>query len=380
MLSRYDEYPIHQTAESLARPSTGDRNFYDRYFFNGFSRSGDLFFGAAMGLYPNRRVLDAAFSVALGGTQHSLHASRLAPAERGETRVGPIEVEVIEPFRALRVRVGGNPHGIEADLVYRARAPMIEEPRVTFHVGGRAVLDATRFTQHGTWEGRISVDGKRVDVRPDAVFGVRDRSWGLRPIGEPEGGAPGMLPRVFWLWAPVHFDDLCTLAGTFESEDGRQTHRNAVIVPVIPATGEVPVVGPEDAESVPSFSHRVCWQSGTRRAASAEVTLRPHGKDALTIALQPLLTFQMRGLGYINPEWGHGTWKGESALGAESWSLAGVDPLDPRNIHVQQLCEARMGERRGVGVLEQLALGPHVPSGFRSILDGAADGATSSGS
>ena len=87
----------------------------------------------------------------------------------------------------------------------------------------------------------------------------------------------------------------------------------------------------------------------------------------------------MRGLGYLNPEWGHGVWKGELAVGAESWAFADVDPLDPRNIHVQQVCAARMGDRRGVGVLEQLVLGPHVPSGFQSILDGATEGATSSG-
>src|SRR5215510_4916276 len=105
MLTGFDDYPVHQTAEPVAQPSTGDRNFYDRYFFNGYSRSGDLFFAAALGLYPNRRVMDAALSVVRNGRQHNLRASRLAPAERAETRVGPIAVEVIEPLRTLRVRV-----------------------------------------------------------------------------------------------------------------------------------------------------------------------------------------------------------------------------------------------------------------------------------
>ena len=53
------------------------------------------------------------------------------------------------------------------------------------------------------------------------------------------------------------------------------------------------------------------------------------------------------------------------------WTLADLDPLEPRHLHVQQLCRARMGDREGVGVLEQLVLGPHAPSGFRSILDPA---------
>ena len=51
MLSKFDDYPIHQTPEPIAHPVTGDRNFYDRYFFNGFSRDGELFFAAAIGLY-----------------------------------------------------------------------------------------------------------------------------------------------------------------------------------------------------------------------------------------------------------------------------------------------------------------------------------------
>ena len=90
------------------------------------------------------------------------------------------------------------------------------------------------------------------------------------------------------------------------------------------------------------------------------------------LALEPLLTFQMLGLGYLHPEWGHGLWKGAEAFGAESWKPAELAPLDPRHIHVQQLCRARWGEREGIGVLEQLVIGPHRPSGFRSLFDGAA--------
>jgi hypothetical protein len=378
MLSRFDEYPIHQTAESITRPSTGDRNFYDRYFFNGFSRSGDLYFGAAMGLYPNRRVMDASFSVARDGVQYAVHASRLAPTDRHETTVGPISVEVVEPFRVLKVRTDRNDIGLTCDLLFRARAPVIEEPRVTMHSHNRAILDSTRLTQHGTWEGNISVGGTKIDVKPHAVLGVRDRSWGLRPIGEPEQGAPGGPMRVFWLWAPVHFDDVCLLAGAFETEDGRMYGDHAVMVPVLAEGADVPVVTPEGPESIPAFSRRVRWQPGTRRAASAEITLHHHERAHETLTLDPLLTFQMKGLGYLNFQWGHGWWKGDLAVGCEQWKLADLDPLDISNLHVQQVCRARMGKREGVAVLEQLVIGPHRPSGFESLLDGAKEGATSS--
>ena len=49
MLSRLDDFPIHQTAEPVAHPATGDRNHYDRYWFNGYSDDGDFYFGVAMG-------------------------------------------------------------------------------------------------------------------------------------------------------------------------------------------------------------------------------------------------------------------------------------------------------------------------------------------
>ena len=35
MLTKADDFPIHQTPEPIAYAGT-DRNFYDRYFFNGY--------------------------------------------------------------------------------------------------------------------------------------------------------------------------------------------------------------------------------------------------------------------------------------------------------------------------------------------------------
>ena len=87
--------------------------------------------------------------------------------------------------------------------------------------------------------------------------------------------------------------------------------------------------------------------------------------------LEPILRFQMKGIGYLHPEWAHGTWKGELAVAGESWKSDDLDPLAPENLHVQQVVRARMGDRTGIGVLEQLCLGPHAPSGFREFLDGA---------
>ncbi len=114
MLSAYDDYPIHQTPDPVNQPAVSNKNFYDRYWFNGYARDGEFYFGIALGLYPNRRVMDAAFTVVKDGTQHSLHASRLAPDDPSETRVGPLRIEVVEPMRVVRVVIERNETEIEA--------------------------------------------------------------------------------------------------------------------------------------------------------------------------------------------------------------------------------------------------------------------------
>ena len=136
----------------------------------------------------------------------------------------------------------------------RARTPAIEEPRYTHRAETRVVMDSTRLTQFGTWEGTLAVEGTRTAIAPTAVLGTRDRSWGVRPVGEPEGGAPGMLPQFFWLWAPIHFDDACTLLAANEDAAGRPWH----------ASGSVVGVPDGPITAAASVAHRVRWQPGTR--------------------------------------------------------------------------------------------------------------------
>ena len=367
MLTPFDDYPVHQTPEPIAHPATGDRNAYDRYFFNGYDRDGELFFAAALGVYPNREVMDAAFSVVRGGVQTSVHASRRAPRDRTQTTAGPVTVEVLEPLRRHRVRVAANESGIEADLTFTARTEAIEEPRFTMQRGGRVVMDYTRLTQFGSWSGKLTVDGERLDIGGD-VLGSRDRSWGIRGVGEREVGAPGPAPQFFWLWAPLNFDDGAVHFDVQEDGDGRQWHANGERWPLL---GDGDGEGDGKGERMASVGHDITWRTGTRRAEAAELTLRPHDAEPVTVELEPLLDFQMLGIGYLHPEWGHGAWKGEEAVGVESWRLADLDLLAPQHLHVQQLVRARMGDRTGTGVLEQLVIGPHRPSGFVDLLDGA---------
>ena len=100
MLSKADDYPIHQSPEPVAFAGQS-RNFYDRYFFNGYDQEEDFFFALAKGIYPQLDVIDARFSIIRNGVQHNILCSRPLGMERMDTQVGPFTLKVIEPQRIL---------------------------------------------------------------------------------------------------------------------------------------------------------------------------------------------------------------------------------------------------------------------------------------
>jgi hypothetical protein len=374
MITSFDDYMIHQTSDPVTLPGPSDRNYYDRYWFNGFDDAGGFFFEVGFGIYPNRKVMDGHFSFVVDGTQHTFHASRRAPRDRSQMQIGPLRIEIVTPMRAVRVRLDANETGIECDLLFRAVTVPHLEPKSFMSDGGRTIMDTTRFTQVGRWEGHFAAAGQRVDVLAERTHGVRDKSWGVRPVGEPEAGAPGLLnsePGVYWVWAPIIWGDFCTQFGSFEDHDGHPTQVSGHRVPIYSSSDEIPEGEDPGIQTMASAQHKIHWRKGTRLAEGAELELTPREGETMTITMEPLIRFQMLALGYQHPEWGHGFWKGEEVMAGEEWKLDDLDLLDYKHIHNHQVCRARCGDLVGIGTLETIAFGRHDPSGFKSILDGA---------
>lgn len=363
-LTRGDDYPIHQTPEPVACAGT-DRNFYDRYFFNGYAPTGegeDLFFAAAFGVYPHLNIADAAFCVMKDGRQVNLHASRWLNMERMDLSVGPIRIEVLEPLHRLKLVVAAPEQGIAAEIVFEGRSFPIEEPRFVRRNGPRTFMDYTRLTQNGRYGGWIEVDGARTVV--DSFVGTRDRSWGVRPVGmrDPQDLAPPAAPQFFWLWAPCNFADGSLFFHTNDDELGRPWNRRSLWL----ADGA-------REDDFGGFAEAACairWKSGTRHAASATLDLGADG----TVTIAPGPEFFMLGLGYGHPVWGHGCNQGALKVEREDFVNADLDRGMPHLLHVQAISDVTYvdgagRERKGRGVFEQLAIGPHAPSGFAAILD-----------
>ena len=365
MLTKADDYPIHQLPEPIATSGT-DRNFYDRYFFNGYSADGSVFFAAALGVYPHLNVMDASFSVVRDGVQHNLRASRLLAMERMDTRVGPIALEVVEPLKTLRLRVASPEHGIAADLTFHARAQAVEEPRFTYRNGPRTLLDYTRLTQNGAYDGFIEIAGKRADVTRDKVIGTRDRSWGVRPIGypDPQPTLPLRMPQFYWLWAPLNFDDRFMLYHKNADADGQAWNSASVL-------GGLGEAKPSHMRTCAS---KIAYKQGTRHAQGAIIEVVDAEGGAWEVELTPRFHFYMSGIGYMHPEWGHGMYRGDEAIGYDTYDLATLNENEPRFQHIQAFVTAKMTGpggvvREGAGVLEQLVIGPYAPDGLTGIFD-----------
>jgi len=375
MLNLLDDFPIHQTPEPLAHPATSDRNFYDRTWFNGYSTEGDWYFGIGMAIYPHRGILDCAFSVIeKGDKQHCFFASCRAPRERTQMQVGPFRIEIIEPMRRTRVVIEDNETGISCDLVFSTRTAPVQEKRQTLWDGARRMMDSTRFDQFGRWSGHIRHPEGGITVNESECRGTKDRSWGVRGVGEPEsGGAPTLAPpSAFFLWAPLFWDDHATHAIFFDGPRGEQLHNEGMVIPSYPGEKDVPETEDANVQHMARVEHRLKYVSGTRMIEAAEIDLIDLHKTIRTITLEPILTFNMKGLGYLHPIWKQGTWHGELEIGSESFDPSTLDLQDPYNLHVQQVVRTSDGTRTGIGALEHVCIGSYEPYGLTGIATGAA--------
>jgi hypothetical protein len=174
--------------------------------------------------------------------------------------------------------------------------------------------------------------------------------------------APAGAPQFLWLWSPTNFHDGSLFFHSNDDAAGRPWNRRAVWQPDSGSLREVQEV---------RFDIR--WTSGTRHAASAIITLTD-GDWRREFMFTPLYNFFMLGLGYGHPRWAHGLNHGGLVVEREDIVLGDVDVRQPHHLHVQALCDVNWRDehgatRQGRGVLEQLVLGPHQPSGFASALD-----------
>ena len=363
MLTKGDDFPIHQLPVPISEVGT-ERNFYDRYFFNGYNNDGEIFFATAMCVYPNLNLIDGSFVLVAGGIQHNFRYSRVLGQERMNTEVGALKVEVIEPLKKIKITIDDKKYDISASLEFEGRFEPVQEPRMTLMNGPKVSMDSTRLTQHGRWTGNINFKETSVDVKPEEFFGTRDRSWGIRPVGSPDAQPvpPIKLPQFYWLWAPANFEEFSSHVYFVDNESGESTHSHSVLQ----------MSSEQQTEVLGTPQKIITYEKNSRRVLKAEFYSQKDDGSEVRVIIEPKYRMFMCGLGYMHPEWGHGMYRGDNESMYDSYDLS-EDPHDPPFLHVQAISDFTVSMNgqtsKGIGVLEELLIGKHKPSGFEGLLD-----------
>ncbi len=380
-----DEYPIHQAPLSLRHAATSDRNVYDRCYFNAHDRTGDVFFVAGLGVYPALGVIDGFATLRRGDHQVTVRASGALGDDRMEQRVGPLRVEIVEPLHRIRLTgastapergsASGSP-ALRYDLEWEGSFPAVEEARHHYRQGGRVILDACRFAQVGTWSGEIETGGERLRVGHDVWVGTRDRSWGIRPVGDPEPpgrGAEEGVEGFWWTYVPLRFDDFGVVLIVQEEPDGTRLLNEAVRVwPV--SSGRTP-------EQLGWPEVEIRYRPGSRHPEAAVLHLSEPSPEPGGRRRQVRVEVETLGFVALNcgpgyggdPEWLHGQWRGRAWTEVVEHDL--TDPAVAGRVpfgvvdHVARAVWRSDGDPAhdgtvGHGMFEHGTFGRHDPSGF----------------
>jgi hypothetical protein len=121
---------------------------------------------------------------------------------------------------------------------------------------------------------------------------------------------------------------------------------------------------------------KIAYKQGTRHAQSATLDVTDADGAPWQVEITPRFQFYMSGIGYMHPEWGHGMYRGDDALGYDTYDLATLNENEPRFQHIQAFVTAKLSgpgglTREGAGVLEQLVIGQYAPDKLTGIFDPA---------
>jgi hypothetical protein len=212
----------------------------------------------------------------------------------------------------------------------------------------------------------LRVDGSEIAVSPDTWLGTRDRSWGIRGVGEAEppgraGDEP--LEGFWWTYIPMRFEDFALIVILQEEADGTRVMND--VSRVFPASsGRAP-------EQLGWPEVEIRYASGTRIPTGATLYFQTRGRKEHRLECETLGHVALNvGAGYGgDPDWGHGQWRGRGFVEGAVYDL--TDPAVAGRAAFSVIDHVGRGVfdgEEGWGLFEHGCFGRHDPSGFTDYL------------
>lgn len=376
-LASSDELFNHQIVQTHAAVGTADRGWTEKVWLTLMRKDAQFQASFGLGKYANRNLIDGFAGIQHSSQQSTLRASRVLSSDPDRMGVGPLDYQVIEPFKQIRITVTENAaQPLKFDLTFRATMPAFFENRDVVIANGRTASDVIRYHQAGTVWGWIEYDGARYTVDPDEWFGFRDHSWGIREhvgadptdlvpgsVGGTGANKAGSAYHFNWLVSKIdrpdgtsydlayYFRDLGGegapdfFSGYINESDGRQ-------LPILHLYPEID------------------YRKSDRGALRGTVTAVLAGKGKQVVervfeieAIDPEMGFRL--LPGMYGEWRgqiHGSFKGEQFLDGECIDDVNNPAKTSENYRWQirdRPMRIREGENTGYGDMESIILGDY---------------------
>lgn len=237
-LTAADELFFHQIPEPLPNVVTYHDYWRESLFFVLHPRNapGDALI-LTMAHFPRREEMDALQLGMVGGQRIFARHVRPYDGDPHTMAVGPVRIDIVEPYKVVKLHVdtAGAPLGL--DLTFRARTRAHGLRRGTMKAGHEIIWDQSHMIQAGIYSGSYTLDGKAYPV--DDWWGQRDHSWGIRDHGR----------CPLWMWLAIQLPDGMLGVWHWEYANGARVYTDGCFAP---ADGGEPV-------PVIDFRHDLHW-------------------------------------------------------------------------------------------------------------------------
>lgn len=352
MLSPQDDFIGHQLPTTFDHVMSSDPAWMERLWYTGHPiPGGDMIFDIGLGYHPNRNVMDGFAGITVAGTQYNFRASRRLRPTPLATSIGPLRIEILEGLKHHRLTLEENDSGLSFDLEFLATMNAHEEEPHFRRRSGRVTEHMARAEQLGRYRGWLKVAGMRHAVDPDAWYGQRDHSWGIRAEMRTDETNPPLTfyPPFFYAWTTIQFPTRGMHIFFKERAPGDKIY----------ITGEevLPLgMRAKPERLLDDVAHDVVWAKDPhgQTVASAEfsATLADGSVRRLQIRTLPARYFLKGGLYGGLRGWSHGDDKGSLYTEHDVWDLA--DPAVRRIARTlcDHVIEVRDGDEVGYGIME----------------------------
>ncbi len=267
-LTPLDEGLCHQIPEPFPTPFMDHPHWRESLFFIAHPPDGlgDVMI-LTLASFPTRGEMDALQLGRIGDTHTWGRHVRPLGDDPHALVAGPVRVEIVEPFKTLKLDVAEDPAApVALDLTFTARTPHYALRRGSMKYKDETIWDQSHMIQSGWFNGTMLHQGKTIEV--NNWWGQRDHSWGIRDHAR----------CPMWMWLAIQLPDGMIGVWNWELPDGTLVYRDGAFCP---ADGSDPI-------PITDFRYDLNW---TDQAGNV-VSYKRDGEDVYGIAGHVEFTFE----------------------------------------------------------------------------------------